>query len=132
VHHGLHSKEWQERRKKMRMVEDEKWQEERTQVIKLPTTPTEILALSYLVMETLEPLIKNKKKIYFEQANSYLAAYNFCKKALKKIKPLCLNMPEYHDWLFNFFSEDLFNAFDVLSWWYEVPMKSVLYDLKGE
>ena len=116
----------------MKMVEDEKWQEERTQDITVPTTPTEILALSYLVMETLEPLLKNKKKIYFEQANSYLAAYNFCKEALTKIRPLCMNMPEYHDWLFNFFSKELFNVFDVLSWWYEAPMKSALYDMKGE
>lgn len=114
----------------MRIVEDDKWQEERTENIKLPTTPSEILAISYLVMETLEPLIKNKKQIYFEQASSYVASYNFCKKALAKIKPLCMNMPEYHDWLFDFFDKELFNDFDVLSWWYESPIKSVLYDLK--
>lgn len=116
----------------MKMVDDEKWQEERTQYMTRPTTPSEILALSYLVMETLEPLIKNKKQIYFEQANSYLAAYNFCKEALTNIRPLCMNMPEYHDWLFKFFSNELFNDFDVLSWSYEAPMKSVLYDMKGE
>ena len=114
----------------MRMVEDDKWQEERLQDVTMTTTPSEILALSYLVMETLEPLIKNKKQIYFEQANSYLAAYNFCKVALRKIRPLCLNMPEYHDWLFNFFSKELFNDFDVLSWWYETPIKLGLYDMK--
>ena len=114
----------------MKMVDDDKWQEERTQDIMLPTTPNEILAISYLVMETLEPLIRNKKQIYFEQANSYLAAYNFCKEALAKIRPWCMNMPEYHDWLFNFFSKELYNDFDVLSWWHAPPIKSILYDMK--
>jgi hypothetical protein len=114
----------------MKMVEDEKWQEERMQDMTLPTTPSEILAVSYLVMETLEPLIKNKKQIYFEQANSYLAAYNFCKEALTRIRPLCMNMPEFHDWLFNFFDKELFNDFDVLSLWHEAPMKSSVYDMK--
>lgn len=114
----------------MRIVEDEKWQEERTQDITLSITPNEILALSYLVLESLEPLIKNKKRIYFEQANSYLTSYNFCKKVLKKIRPLCMNIPEYHDWLFDIFSRDLYNDFDVLSWWNAPPIKSIIYDMK--
>jgi hypothetical protein len=114
----------------MKIVEDAKWQEERVQDVMLPISPTEILALSYLVMETLEPLIKNKTKIYYEQANSYIVAYNYCKEALAKIRPLCLNIPEYHDWLFNFFSKELFNNSDVLTWWFEAPTRTVPIDVK--
>jgi hypothetical protein len=126
----LHRAEWQERKYHMKIVEDAKWQEERLQTMGMQYSPTEILALSYLVMETLEPLIKNKTKIYYEQANSYLVAYNFCKKALAKIRPLCINMPEYHDWLFSFFSKELFNNSDVLTWWFDAPNRTVSDELK--
>ena len=97
------------------MKEKQKYDTARCQNMMLETSPGGIIALSYTIMETLQPMIKDRRKLYFEQANGCLSSYYFCRRALKKVSELC-DMGGEHKRMFDFFSKELNNDYDRLSW----------------
>ena len=73
------------------------------------------IELAYLTKEMVEMCIENRAKLYFEQANCYLACFYACRRLLQEVDPEYL---DHHSEVKDFFREgrELSNDWDRMSW----------------
>lgn len=82
-----------------------------------------IVEMAYLTKEMIEPLIKSREKLFFEQANCYLACFYKCRKLLKLVDQEYL-LNEIHKNMVDFYKDgrELSNDWDRLSWEKSEPL----------
>ncbi len=75
----------------------------------------DVVQVAYCIRELIEPLIENRSKLYFEQANCYQSCFYLLRGLLKKVDRSYL---QQHENLVSFYQKDrdLDNSFDRLSW----------------
>ena len=73
--------------------------------------------MAYLTKEMIEPLIESRTKLFFEQANCYLARFYGCRKLLRVVDDDYLKGSK-HQKLVEFYKDgrELSNNWDRLSW----------------
>jgi hypothetical protein len=76
-----------------------------------------IIELAYITKDLIEPFIKDRTKLTFEEANCYLAGYYLCKRFLKLVDKEYLAC---HESLYDFYyrkdNKELSNDWDRLHW----------------